>query len=169
MDDNGDAQITRDEFFSSLTLYGVDEQSCDSLFKLCDVNGDGTITLLEFTKALRKHPELIPSRSMLSLFTALDANGDGELSHDELLSCLQARITDPALLDRIMALADYDQSGTISLLEVRFRREHAHLAALHRPLGALGMLPLTGSVVYAVSDSVPARSGLSLASGFSHF
>lgn len=54
------------------------------LFDLLDTNGDGSITLQEFTAAIQSHASTLSSTQVTTLFNQLDLNHDGVITLSEL-------------------------------------------------------------------------------------
>ena len=48
MDADGSGCVSKDEFFTYFKGMGFSEEHCEEKWKLADINGDGTLSLVEF-------------------------------------------------------------------------------------------------------------------------
>jgi hypothetical protein len=75
-DSNGDGVISRDELAQQLTRGGVSGAAADRQYQAMDRNGDGQVTVDEFTAATPMHPSPLVQHVM-QLIEARRAAADG--------------------------------------------------------------------------------------------
>jgi len=126
-DTKRDGKITMSEMTQALQLLGMNpsEVEVQSYVTLLDRNNDGQIDFLEFARAWwEREVSQDQADMMLELdlaFQVLDRDGSGVISATELrelLTTVGEKMTDVEV-DELLAEADTDRSGTISLAEFK--------------------------------------------------
>ena len=96
IDKDGSGTVSRDELEANLSKCGATPTCINTLFDCADLNKDGVLSLHEFVKAVKKHPELQrvgvgeEHYSLIDAFVALDSDDDGQVSAAELRTALAA-------------------------------------------------------------------------------
>ncbi|XP_042380258.1 probable calcium-binding protein CML14 [Zingiber officinale] len=104
-------------------LQGEQLRQLRSIFNRFDMDGDGSLTLLELAALLRSLG-LKPSGDQIhALLAGMDANGNGAVEFEELAGSIAPIMTEQALLNQQQLLAvfndfDRDGNGFISAAEL---------------------------------------------------
>jgi len=121
-DENGDGNITKDEFVAALeerNIYRLKAiEIAQEILVRSDTNKDSMIQFDEFKIAMLRHQLTQNEYRMHAIFSALDANKDGKISIDELVHCLGD--CDHELIQLIesrFSHADRDNDGELSFDE----------------------------------------------------
>ena len=91
------------------------------VFKILDDNGNGTLEIQEFWKALCDFRLKFSQDECRALFDSFDENDDGVLDFDELLRALKGEMN-PGRKDMIkkaFAKIDYNGNGVLEIDDVR--------------------------------------------------
>jgi hypothetical protein len=140
-----------------------------SLRNIVDANQDGSISLLEFNRAYKQHPDIFSTQnpimklpglkdsanlkasalSPIEYFHAIDTDGNGQLSLRELTAALKVNHMSREAIRAIFDTCDRDKSGSISLIEwMRMTKEKGELLPskvsgwfIHRRLAILCLCP----------------------------
>ncbi|KQV04744.1 MULTISPECIES: EF-hand domain-containing protein [unclassified Kitasatospora] len=94
MDANGDGGMTFDEYevwAGARAFDAVCEPVLGGLFDLADTDGDGALSLAEFTTLRTALGN--PVSNIRAAFSVLDVNGDGQISREEYLASVRAHVS----------------------------------------------------------------------------
>ena len=88
LDDDGSKTLSRRELKEGMELYGVPltTSELDVIFKEWDTNGDSTVSITEFLRALRGNMNLRREDLVKEAFKRIDKDGSGIVTFDELRS-----------------------------------------------------------------------------------
>lgn len=95
----------------------------EETFKMFDIDGDGTITLVELKKVMSKLGHRMSEKQLLDMINTVDADGDHEIDFDEFLVLFGSAMKDGGndedkdLRDAFNRI-DTDSSGCISRSEL---------------------------------------------------
>ena len=93
---------------AGLTAIGMNTLECKALFLLCDTNGDGTVTMLEYVKGTKKYQQ---QKQEASSNQSEDAKSEDAKSTAE-------RPAKKLQLIELFAQLDTDNSGALSVEEL---------------------------------------------------
>jgi len=101
----GEGKLTKDE--------------CKALFKVYDVNKDGSISWHEYVCAMSLVTRGSMDEKVALVFHSFDENGDGKVSKEELAKAVRLFSEDGAafFVDKVFKACDTDRNGTIDVTE----------------------------------------------------
>ena len=93
MDDNGDNQISKEEFHNALTSAGSSNYKtlsdyCKALIKKFDTNKDGLVSYLELAEGLRELGIKVFKGEQAAMMRRIDEERAGVISYDGLFKAL---------------------------------------------------------------------------------
>jgi Ca2+-binding EF-hand superfamily protein len=105
------------------------------VFKIMDDNGNGSLDMNEFQKALKDYRVQVTPEESFILFNAFDVNGDGAISYDEFLRTVVGQMNPSrvSLVKRAFQKLDRNGNGEVDLEEIK-----ALYNAKHHPDVKLG-------------------------------
>jgi len=122
-DTDGSGYLTVQELTSVLQRKGYkvkDDQKIEKMFNTIDLEGDKKVSFDEYMQAMGQRPAVEHKAAHLRrVARSFDKSGDGKIDRSELKAVfaeMKSNVTD-AELDRMMALADTDKSGSLDYEE----------------------------------------------------
>ena len=134
MDLDGNGAVSQEELREFLAKYSYTESASVKIFNALDTNGDGEISLSEFSSlaSLAKpvdQPQLAAQVDAEAdeMFDEIDINGDGDISSSELTQLLRKRGYTAIASDAVLRTLDINNDGVLSRDELRtgFRKYSA--------------------------------------------
>eukprot|EP01082_Thalassiosira_pseudonana_P007851 g6917.t1 g6917 contig23:1482794-1483706(-) len=110
-----------------MAKHGLSEEEVADLkeaFSMFDIDGDGTITLVELKEVMRSLGQNPTEKELKQMINSVDDNGDNEIDFEEFLILMSSKKggknddPDKELKDAF-AVFDADGSGTISRSELK--------------------------------------------------
>jgi len=110
-----------------MSKHGLSEEEVGDLkeaFSLFDIDGDGTITLVELKEVMRSLGQNPTEQELIQMINSVDDNGDNEIDFEEFLILMSSKNQggkndpDKELRDAF-AVFDSDGSGSISRDELK--------------------------------------------------
>jgi len=128
IDTDGNGQLSVAELTAALKVNRLSGDAIRAIFKACDKDNSGSISLMEWIKMTKEREELLPTKlekppafvsdvSPLDLFTMMDADGNGSISRSEFQRALSSCSMPASSIEKLFSEADSDNSGSISMLE----------------------------------------------------
>jgi calcium-dependent protein kinase len=117
IDVDGNGLIEYSEFHNALAAQlkadGKGSVNIKKSFNAVDFDATTKISYTEFTAACLEEKEIQNRDHVIQAFRCIDSNNDGQITKDELRAALPPDVDD-AVIDRIIADADFDGDGAIS-------------------------------------------------------
>lgn len=90
-------------------------------FKIADDNGNGTLDVQEFNKAMHDFRMGLNPKQCTIAFGVFDRDGSGEITYDEFLRSIRGRMnpTREALARKAFKIMDKDGSGKLDMNDIR--------------------------------------------------
>jgi len=125
MDENGNRNLSKEEFFSGLSVYGLhfDASQNDTIFSYFDRDRSGQIDITEFVRDVRGDMSQERTALILQVYDLLDQNTDGTVTFNDLKKCydvskhpkvLAGEITPQQALMEFMKGWDKNGDGTVT-------------------------------------------------------
>ncbi|CAI7867146.1 unnamed protein product [Closterium sp. NIES-53] len=108
-------KVIADQLSSAEEMQGLQE-----VFKIIDVNGDGTLTLEELRNGLRRIGSPLSDAEVQALMDAADIDGNGEIDYSEFVAATMhlQRVDNEKNLQAAFDFFDSDRSGFIDIEEL---------------------------------------------------
>jgi len=89
-------------------------------FRIMDVNGDGTLTMSEFSQACKDFRINMTVDDAKFLFNQFDQNKDGRLNYDEFLRGVRGEMSDSRreIVRKAFSILDTNQNGQIEIADI---------------------------------------------------
>lgn len=109
-------------YMASQLVGKSEKEKLAAMFKSFDKNGDGRLDKKEIQDGYKKfHHKLISDEEVTSIFTQIDIDGSGYIDYTEFVASAMSQedMMSGTKLERAFGMFDNDNSGTISLKEIR--------------------------------------------------